>query len=197
MYCLTNLQLIDKIVKIHNDNKVEVRIILNNKTTRKYDLLLKNILKNNILIKTNDNPDESLHDKFVIIDKKIVITGSFNWTKKGTTSNHENILFLDGQKEVSQYCDEFNEMWNKFNTIITLDEIEQKEIFGFGKKYLPKKYYRNYYRYKNYFDRYGFKKEEFIEDSDYYEDFYESDEEEEDEYDDGRYYHNKNKNYYY
>ena len=143
--------------------------------TKKDDWFLKDILKNNILIKTNNNPDECMHHLFIIIDNKIVICGSLNWSNKGASSNHENIQFMCDKVEVSQFSAEFNKLWNQFNTIITLDDIEQKEIFNYGKRYLPKKYYRNYNRYKNYFDRYGYKKEEFIEDIEYYEDFYESD----------------------
>ena len=34
-----------------------------------------------------------MHNKFAIIDKKLLLNGSFNWTKRGAHTNEENINF--------------------------------------------------------------------------------------------------------
>ena len=36
-----------------------------------------------------------LHDKFVIVDGRWVVTGSFNWTEGAERRNRENVLALD------------------------------------------------------------------------------------------------------
>ena len=69
MYTLTNIQLINTIMKCYN-NKVKIRIILDYKMTKRYSWFLKELLENNILIKTNDNEEETMHHKFAIIDNK-------------------------------------------------------------------------------------------------------------------------------
>lgn len=48
----------------------------------------------NIPVKVQ-NHQGLMHDKFVVIDKKKVITGSYNWTSNATYSNDENLVSLD------------------------------------------------------------------------------------------------------
>ncbi|MEO8148609.1 MAG: phospholipase D-like domain-containing protein [Bacteroidia bacterium] len=49
-----------------------------------------------------------MHHKFCVIDNKTVITGSFNWTKKASIENDENITIIKGDFELARtYVDEF------------------------------------------------------------------------------------------
>ena len=43
------------------------------------------------------------HNKVMIIDKKKVITGSFNFTKSADTRNAENVLLIDDANIAAQY----------------------------------------------------------------------------------------------
>lgn len=45
----------------------------------------------------DDNP---MHNKFCIIDEKVLINGSYNWTYYAESKNRENILVLREEKEV-------------------------------------------------------------------------------------------------
>ncbi len=44
-----------------------------------------------------------MHNKYAIIDQKIVITGSFNWTQKAVEMNRENILIIQNEEIAKQY----------------------------------------------------------------------------------------------
>ena len=134
MYTLTNAQLIKTILKCF-DNKVRVRIILDYNMTQKYSSFLIELIMNGIYIKTNDNPEESMHHKFVIIDNKFVLNGSLNWSEKGVIKNYENIIILDDEKIVQQFITQFDELWLKFGDIITLLDIEQKGKFYNNENY--------------------------------------------------------------
>jgi cardiolipin hydrolase len=35
-----------------------------------------------------------MHHKFVIIDNKVLITGSLNWSAHGVNNNNENIIII-------------------------------------------------------------------------------------------------------
>ena len=71
MHTLINFRLIDTILKCFN-NKVKIRIILDYNMTQRYGWFLKELIMNGIYIKSNDNPKESMHHKFAIVDNKFV-----------------------------------------------------------------------------------------------------------------------------
>lgn len=51
-----------------------------------------------------------MHHKFCVIDKEVVITGSYNWTYYAETRNVENILITDEKKVVNQFVQEFTRL---------------------------------------------------------------------------------------
>ena len=53
-----------------------------------------------------DNKPHIAHNKIMIIDRKSVITGSYNFTKNAN-SNAENVLLLDDENIVKEYVNNF------------------------------------------------------------------------------------------
>lgn len=66
------------------------------------------ILKHVIIYKIAASGD-LMHNKFCIIDDKIVITGSYNWTNKAQ-NNFENIIVVEQKDTVDNYCNEFEKL---------------------------------------------------------------------------------------
>jgi phosphatidylserine/phosphatidylglycerophosphate/cardiolipin synthase-like enzyme len=62
-----------------------------------------------------------MHNKFGIIDQKIAITGSFNWTLTATLHNQENLLATSNVDIVNQYQHEFNRLWQKMYELTDID----------------------------------------------------------------------------
>lgn len=54
-----------------------------------------------------------LHSKLMIIDDRIVITGSYNFTESANKSNDENLLVIDDPMLAKQYIDEFNRIYQQ------------------------------------------------------------------------------------
>jgi len=53
-----------------------------------------------------------MHHKFAVIDDKIVITGSYNWTATAEFANYENLLIFEDALELAKaYEDEFERLW--------------------------------------------------------------------------------------
>ncbi|WP_423128545.1 phospholipase D-like domain-containing protein [Gaoshiqia sp. Z1-71] len=48
-----------------------------------------------------------MHHKFIIIDEKITVTGSYNWTYNAEFRNNENIILTDDLNVVKQFLYEF------------------------------------------------------------------------------------------
>jgi len=55
-----------------------------------------------------DGNKYTMHHKVIIIDDRIVITGSFNFTKAADTVNDDNVLVIYDASVARQYLDEFN-----------------------------------------------------------------------------------------
>jgi len=51
-----------------------------------------------------DNSSSLLHHKFIVIDNRTIITGSFNPTKNGQLRNDENLIILRNKKVASWYA---------------------------------------------------------------------------------------------
>jgi phosphatidylserine/phosphatidylglycerophosphate/cardiolipin synthase-like enzyme len=58
-----------------------------------------------------DQTENHMHHKFMIRDKKAVLTGSYNWTRSAERYNQENILLMFESPVVQQYEIEFNRLW--------------------------------------------------------------------------------------
>jgi len=56
-----------------------------------------------------------MHHKFAIIDDRILITGSFNWTMQAIMGNKENLIISNDQRLVQPFIQEFNKIWDEFS----------------------------------------------------------------------------------
>jgi len=52
-----------------------------------------------------------MHNKVAVIDGRIVITGSMNWSFRGAFRNNENIIVLEDPDTAAEFIDEFNKLW--------------------------------------------------------------------------------------
>ncbi len=57
------------------------------------------------------------HNKFTIVDHKMLETGSFNYTNHAFTANHENQIYLANPKVVETYQKHFDELWRQADPI--------------------------------------------------------------------------------
>lgn len=65
-----------------------------------------------------------MHHKFAVIDKRILITGSTNWTKNGFFGNFENIIITNQAGLAQEFSDEFDRLWRIFDGVSN-DELQE------------------------------------------------------------------------
>ena len=53
--------------------------------------------------------------KFAIVDRKVLITGSLNWTTQAIQNNRENVLIMEDEEYVRLFLEEFERIWEEFN----------------------------------------------------------------------------------
>lgn len=60
-----------------------------------------------------DGEGSKMHHKFALLDRKLVLTGSYNWTAASEEKNYENLLILRSPDLVESYRAEFAALWEK------------------------------------------------------------------------------------
>lgn len=71
----------------------------------------------------DNNKRLHMHHKFAIIDGKILVTGSFNWSSQAVTGNQENLIVIDNEYLCKEYKKQFDKMWTKFEA----NQLKQDE----------------------------------------------------------------------
>ena len=63
-----------------------------------------------------ETSESLMHHKFLVIDGRVVLTGSLNWTRKAVEFNHENVVILDDRAAAEAFLDEFGRLWTMKGT---------------------------------------------------------------------------------
>jgi phosphatidylserine/phosphatidylglycerophosphate/cardiolipin synthase-like enzyme len=66
-----------------------------------------------IEVRNDTNWEGIMHNKVAIIDYRIVITGSFNWTNTAENNNNENLIVIHSAEVASRYESEFQKIWSQ------------------------------------------------------------------------------------
>ncbi|NBW71790.1 MAG: hypothetical protein EBR24_03285, partial [Flavobacteriia bacterium] len=94
----------------------------NDDSLNDYELISHN---NGVFLEIGGNYN-TMHHKFCIVDHKVLLQGSFNWTKKANESNNETLLVI---KEDYQAIHEFNEEFERLKRLSGMDkELKELEI---------------------------------------------------------------------
>ena len=57
-----------------------------------------------------------MHNKFAIIDNRILLTGSYNWTFSANNRNDENLMIIDDPEIIEIFQNQFVNLWtNKYS----------------------------------------------------------------------------------
>jgi len=64
-------------------------------------------------VAVGDEDPDFMHNKFMIVDNRLIWTGSMNPTSNGVNENNNNVVVIVGSPElIEDYEAEFNELWN-------------------------------------------------------------------------------------
>ncbi|HYQ58909.1 MAG TPA: phospholipase D-like domain-containing protein [Draconibacterium sp.] len=111
IFTITDNELAKRIIACHKRG-VKVRIITDDEKMEDNGSEITQLAQAGIPVKT-DHSHYHMHNKFGIIDNKIAITGSFNWTYTATKHNQENLVATTKYEIVQQYNDEFKRLWKE------------------------------------------------------------------------------------
>ena len=96
---------------------VNVRIILDGDIARKAYSIDEWLAGEGIDLRFIDVKGGSLHHKFMIIDGKILMTGSYNFTNESEFRNHEAAIFTNNKALIQSFTAEFDRIWCLCNPV--------------------------------------------------------------------------------
>lgn len=115
VYLFTQSSLGDILEDLHRSGRIRVRVITDSTEDDAGDTQVKRLKCAGVPVKSNKRGTGALmHHKFVIIDSKVLLSGSFNWTNKAVVCNYESVLVTAEQSLVRPFCEKFEEMWDAF-----------------------------------------------------------------------------------
>jgi len=62
-------------------------------------------------VRQDGNP-RFMHHKLIVVDDRILISGSFNFSNNATDNNDENVIIIDNPEIASLYIQEFDQVWS-------------------------------------------------------------------------------------
>ena len=113
VFTITNNALRDALVRAH-DRGVQVKVISDDECMKQQGSDIYDMKAYGIPCESDTDPEAHMHNKFVVIDGQVLITGSFNWTVAASGRNQENLIFLQDADLSQAYIQEFERLWSSF-----------------------------------------------------------------------------------
>jgi len=111
MYYFTLRRLAQELADAHKRG-IEVRVFLDSKQRVEKYAKGRFLEKRGIEVKyRGDETSGYMHSKFCVIDDRVVITGSFNWTVSADLKNDENLIIIESTDVAKSYKNYFNRLW--------------------------------------------------------------------------------------
>ena len=108
-YGFTHNAIAQAVVRAHQRGaKVQVLLDAKSESTNQYVLTL---FKEQGVTVRHDGAHAIAHNKVIVIDSQVVVTGSFNFTNSAETRNAENLLILSGVSLAQAYRENWLSHW--------------------------------------------------------------------------------------
>ena len=94
---------------------VKVRIYLDRSQIESSYSVSRFLVQKGLKVRISSN-NYIMHHKFAIIDNRILLTGSYNWTFSANNRNDENLLIIDDPEIIEIFQNQFVNLWtNKYS----------------------------------------------------------------------------------
>ncbi len=112
VFTITDNSLTRAVLAAHR-RRVKVRIVTDDLKSLDRGSDVMRLRDAGIEVRFDADPNH-MHHKFALFDRRLVVTGSYNWTRGAAEGNHENIVVTDDQGLVEQFGEEFDRLWEVF-----------------------------------------------------------------------------------
>lgn len=109
IFDLTHVQIAHEIAAA--SKRIPVRVVCDRRQSKGEHSMIDILFKAGVPLKLGLQRG-IMHNKFTIVDAKMVETGSFNYSDGATSKNNENQIYLADPNVVSRYRARFEEIWS-------------------------------------------------------------------------------------
>merc|ERR1712054_363664 len=89
---------------------VLVRVITDNEQVSVAGSDVSRLQSCGILVRTDVSKSNLMHHKFVVVDGKLLLDGSFNWTPAAVHGNNENVIISSQPFVIQEFQKEFGRL---------------------------------------------------------------------------------------
>ncbi len=114
VFTITDDRLTSSVLEAHGRG-VRVRIITDNDKAADLGSDADRFLQAGIELRV-DRTAYHMHHKFAVFDGKILLNGSYNWTRGAAANNEENFVVTNNSHLVAIFSKTFEELWQQFRT---------------------------------------------------------------------------------
>ncbi|EFJ40702.1 MT associated signaling protein phospholipase D [Volvox carteri f. nagariensis] len=112
VFTITNDDISDVVLDLHRKG-VKIRVITDNDQAQTQGSDIDKFRAVGIPVRQDRSPAH-MHHKFAIIDGRVLLNGSFNWTRQAVTGNNENVTVMSDARLISAFQTQFNKLWEAF-----------------------------------------------------------------------------------
>jgi len=110
IFDITHEKIVHEILVAKVSRKIPVRVVVDTRQSKGQHSLVSLLIKGGANVRFGKQRGV-MHNKFTILDGKMLQTGSFNYTNAAATKNNENQIYLSNPAIIEQYQKRFEELW--------------------------------------------------------------------------------------
>lgn len=113
VFTITDDRITRSILEAH-ERKVRVRIISDNDKAMDLGSDVRRLTEQGVPVAL-DRVSDHMHHKFALFDNRIVVSGSYNWTRSAADRNEENIVISDDRRLLASFRSRFDGLWSELS----------------------------------------------------------------------------------
>jgi len=114
IYVFTDKEIAASLINAQ-DKGVKVRVYLDKSQIESTYSISRFLVQKVIKVRISTN-NYIMHNKFAIIDNRLLLTGSYNWTFSANNRNDENLMVIDDLEIIEIFQNQFVNLWtNKYS----------------------------------------------------------------------------------
>ncbi len=111
VFTISDDRLSETLLQLHS-RSIDLRVVTDNDKVFDKGSDIRLLAHHGIPVRV-DRSEHHMHHKFLVSDRRFVITGSYNWTRTAEFANRENVVEIDDPLLAERFAEEFESIWKQ------------------------------------------------------------------------------------